>query len=159
LLRVETTTGVFDRTIEVWDVAPGRADRQLATGTVVRLRDVATVDSREVPLAPARGERLRVEIVDGDSPPLADLAFTALARQPPLAFFATAPTGEAPKITLRFGGGRAPAPSYDLARLVPAMGSADAVRLAALAKIRDPKLPRASLGPVRSNPAFVDTPA
>ncbi len=159
LLRVETTTGSFDRTIEVWDVAPGRQDALLARGTLVRIQALATVESREVALGPARGERLRVEIVDGDSPQLDGLAFTAAVREPAIVFFTTAATEDAPAATLRYGGGRAFAPHYDLARLVPSTGSGEAVRLGALARIRDPKLPRARLGAVRTNPLFVGTPA
>ena len=87
----------------------------------------ATIEDLEVALQPARGEALRVVIDDGSSPPLDGLAFVALLPRPALLFALPVRDGEqgAGVATLRFGGGRAFRPRYDVASLppsLPAMG-------------------------------------
>src|SRR5204862_35758 len=76
----------FDRTVEVWDVRPGSSDVLLGRASLFRLEAIAAVGESEMTLGAARGERLRVEIVDGDSAPLDGLAFAAVVRQPSLVF-------------------------------------------------------------------------
>src|SRR5881398_2965235 len=112
-------------------------------------------------LGPARGERLRVEIVDGDSAPLDGLAFAAAVRQPSLVFSLATGGGEEPAAMLYFGGGRAYAPRYDLAGLLPASGQALAgERASAAARLRDPSAAMATrLGSVEANPLFDGAPA
>jgi hypothetical protein len=145
LLRIATTSLAFVREVRVRDVRPGEADRRLGRGEVFRVTDV---EHLELALATALGDRLRVEIADGDSPPLAELAFTGVVRRPTLVLPLAA---GAPAAWLRFGGGRAFRPQYDLVRLDaggPAREAYDPSRLAA-----------ASLGAIEPNPSYDATPA
>src|SRR5206468_4768020 len=87
LVRVETSTGTFDRKVEVRDEGPTSLGATLGSGSIFRVAALVPVGDQEVPVRPvARGDRLRIEIEDGDSPPLADLAFAAVVRQPSLIF-------------------------------------------------------------------------
>lgn len=144
-LRVITPSSHFHRVVRVLDLAQGQAPREIGRGEVFRVRELAGAEELAIELSPARGERLRVEVIDGDSPPLAELAFEGLVRQPMLLFSAP----ETPA-TLRFGGGRARAPRYDLAGFA---GTLLGDTLAALGARE------ASLGAVRPNPRFDDGPA
>ena len=161
VLRVATATGVFDRPVEVWDVRPGGNNVLLGRGNLFRLEAIAPVGENELTLGPARGDRLRVEVVDGDSGPLDALAFAAVVRQPSLVFSLASDAGEEPAGALYFGGGRAYAPRYDLARLFPAPGEALAgERASAAARLRDPSGALAArLGGVGPNPLFDGAPA
>jgi hypothetical protein len=118
------------------------------------------VEETEVALGPPRGDRLRVEIEDGDSPPLDGLAVEAIVRRPAVVFDAAAPAGDAPVAVVRFGGGRAYAPRYDLAGFALAPGRVDVGRRAeALARLHDlAALPPARLGAIRSNPFYDNAP-
>ena len=155
-LRLETSTPAFARTVEVWDERPGQAAETLGTGSIVRLGGTTGGDVREVPLRAARGDRLRVEIADSDSPPLQDLRVVALVRQPAL-LFALPPSDGAPRSTLRYGGGRAHAPRYDLAALWPEPGAPLDPARAAL--IDGAAATAAELGPARDNPSYDGAPA
>ena len=161
VVRLETATTAFDRTVEVWDVRPGSNEVLLGRARLFRLAAIAVVGENELALGPARGERLRVEIVDGDSAPLDGLRFAAVVRQPSLIFSLAADGGEAPAGTLYFGGGRAYAPRYDLAGLLPASGQALAgERASVAARLRDPSAAVAArLGSVEANPLFDGAPA
>ena len=161
LLRLTTTTPAFDRRVQVRDVVSGGADAVLGEGRVVRIASAEVVEHLDVPLAPATGRRLRVEIVDGDSPPLDGLGFAAVIRQPGLLFaLPAAAAGEAAGV-LRFGGGRAFRPRYDLESLLPAPGrEIRGVDAAARMQLYDPaRLATARLGAVRPNPTFDPQPA
>lgn len=158
LLRVETSTGTFDRKVEVWDAGPGSAEEALGSGRVFRVEALSFAGEDEVALSPARGDRLRVEIDDGDSPALRDLAFAAVIRQPSLVFSLKAGRPGEAVGTLRFGGGRARAPRYDLTRLLPQAG-ATGKRAEAAALLYDDSVVRpARLGPVGDNPDYDGTP-
>ena len=159
LLRVVTTSGTFDRQVSVWDEGPGSGSAVLGVGRVYRVRAVAPVEETEIALGPPRGDRLRVEVEDGDSPPLEGLALEAVVRRPVLVFEAAA-AGAAPAAVLRFGGGRAYAPRYDLAGFALAPGRTETGKRAlALTQIHDlAVLAVARLGPTRPNPSFDDTP-
>ncbi len=161
VLRLETATPAFDRTIEVWDVRPGGNDVLLGRASLFRLEAIAAVGESEMTLGPARGERLRVEIIDGDSAPLDGLTFAAVVRQPSLVFSLATGGGAEPAAVLYFGGGRAYAPRYDLAGLLPASGQALAgERASAAARLRDPSAAVAArLGSVEANPLFDGAPA
>ena len=142
-LRVETSSPNFARRVRVSDA---RGD--LGTGDVFR---VAALRARggerlEVPVAPPRGDVLTVILEDGDSPALAALRVVAVVRQPALLFFA-----EAEPITLRFGGGRARAPRYDLAAFA-SLGVDRALRA-------ENEVQPARLGASRPNPRFDPAPA
>jgi len=151
LLRIGTSTPAFSRRVRVWDVRAGLADVALGERIVARVAADEPPERGDVPVAAARGARLRVEVEDGDSPPLADLALAAVVRRPTLVFALPAGT----EATLRFGGGRAFRPRYDLAALAPGGDGGDAS-----ARLWDPaRLATATLGPVRANPSFDAAPA
>jgi len=168
LLRVETSTANFDRTVTVWDEGPTSAEDALGSAGIFRVTGLVPVGIQEVPVRGARGERLRIEIDDGDSPPLVDLAFAAVVRQPSLIFALqqapageTGPGGGAGTVVLRFGGGRAHPPRYDLRGLLP--GPARPLtgqRAEAAALLYDPAIVRpARLGATRPNPDYDGAPA
>ena len=143
VVRIETSSKAFSRTVDVFDAGPGVEDELLGRATVFRMEAVTAVDQREVALRPARGDRLRIEIDDGDSAALDGLVVSAAVRQP--ALVVALDDGGEPAATLYFGGGRAYRPRYDVARL---------------AARRDPgATPVGRLGPVRPNPLFDGAPA
>ena len=160
-LRLETGTSTFDRKLVVHDDGPGDDAAPLGAGNVFRLIPDSGVQELELPLRAARGDRLRVVIEDGDSPPLTGLAFTAVFAQPSLVASLAATDATASAAVLRFGGGRANVPRYDLAGLRPAPGrEVFGQRAEALLRLYDPAVTKAArLGPVRTNPAFDRAPA
>jgi hypothetical protein len=160
LLRIETATRTFDRRVQVLDDGPA-AGGALGSGTIFRVEALVPVGEQQIALRPARGDRLRVEIDDGDSPALGSLAFAAIIRQPSLIFSAGAGRADAAFGTLRFGGGRAHAPRYDLAGLLPPPAAAvTGKRAEAAALLYDPAAVHAArLGDTRSNPAYDGAPA
>src|SRR5207249_275144 len=117
VLRLGTAPPAFDRTVEVWDVRPGGNDVLLGRASLFRLEAIAAVGESEMTLGPARGERLRVDIVDGDSAPLDGLAFAAVVRQPSLVFSLATGGDEEPAAMLYFGGGRPSSEGLSLLRL------------------------------------------
>lgn len=157
-LRIESATPAFDRSVEVSDVAADGSARPLGRGRILRAPGPgvgsALAAQLDVVIAPARRAHLRVEIADGDSPPLADLRVSALTTPPALLFALPAAAPEEPAGLLRFGGGRAYPPRYDVADLLR-----DA--LAASGEVLDDatRIPPATLGPVRPNPRFDPAPA
>jgi hypothetical protein len=171
LVRVETTTATFDRKVTVWDEGPTGAEGALGSAAIFRLAGIVPAGDQEVPVRGARGDRLRVEVEDGDSPPLADLAFAAVLRQPSLIFSlaspgpgsgeAAAPGGAQVPAVLRFGGGRAHPPRYDLRGLLPgSSGALTGTRAEAAALLYDPAVVRpARLGLARPNPDYDGAPA
>lgn len=167
-LVLATDTPAFDRRVEVWDEGPGAAREPLARGSVYRLPGRPAVEGLELPLRPARGDRLRVVIEDGDSPPLAGLEARAAVLRPALLFALPGPAAAAPgagadeaAATLYFGGGRAFRPRYDLEGLRPVPDrpvAGDAAEI--LERLADPAgLPEARLGEIEDNPAYDPTPA
>ncbi|HEX5065899.1 MAG TPA: hypothetical protein VFY49_07285, partial [Myxococcota bacterium] len=158
LLRVETRTGTLRRSVSVYDEQQGSDDRRLGTGTVYRLAG-GKAESLIVHLRPALGERLRVEIEDGDSPALEGLAFHAVIRQPALVFELPADATGNASGTLRFGGGRVRRAHYDLDAFAPRSGQTGE-QAAIAAQLADGSwLPLATLGPIRANPDFDRSPA
>lgn len=159
-LRIETSTGTFYRPVEVWDEGAGHVEGRLGSTPIFRVETLSSVRDMEVPLAPARGDRLRVEIADRDSPELGDLRVFAVIERPSL-IFSLAPRAEGPSTpagVVRFGGARAHRPSYDLEGLRQAMGSGTAWELAD--RLRNPaEVREAKLGEVRPNPTFDPSPA
>ncbi len=155
-IRLETSTGSFDRGLTVWDEQPGRADTRLGAGRVFRVAAPRAVDRLELAVRKAKGATLRIEIEDGDSPALEEIRFSGVVRQPVLIFELNESPG-----TLRFGGGRAHRPRYDLASLLlGARRSMSGPKAEAAVRLYDPaELPVVQLGPVRPNPAFDATPA
>jgi len=161
LLRIETATRTFDRRVQVRDDGPGGSGAVLGSGTIFRVEALVPVGEQEVALRAARGDRLRVEIDDGDSPSLDHLAFAAVIRQPSLIFSAGAGRANESFGTLRFGGGRAHAPRYDLAGLLPPpAATVTGKRAEAAALLYEPAAVHAArLGDTRPNPAYDGAPA
>jgi hypothetical protein len=160
-LRLGAATATFDRKLTVHDEGAGRDAAPLGEAKLFRLLPDSGVEDLELPLRPARGDRLRVVIDDGDSPPLANPTFTAVFGRPCLVSSLTAAGGPGPAATLRFGGGRASVPRYDLAGFSPQPGrEIFGKRAEALVRLYDPAaVGIARLGAVRPNPAFDRTPA
>lgn len=156
-LHIESATPAFDRKVAVYDVAVDGGATPLGSGRIRRAptaADAALGERLDVEIAPARRARLRIEIDDGDSPPLAELRVAALTSAPALLFaLPGAAAGEAAGV-LRFGGGRAYAPRYDLANLLR-----DALAEGGAALADPERIPAAHLGPVRPNPRYDPAPA
>jgi len=114
----------------------------------------------ELPLSPARGDRLLIQIDNGDSPPLEAVKFSAVVTQPSMIFSLPAATSGKLSGKLYFGGGRAFAPHYDLAGLLlPGESAADNP-----AKVKErlydvSQLGKVQLGPIEANPDFNAAPA
>ena len=160
-LRVTSSTPSFDRPVAVFDVGSASADRALGEGRILRAGGPGEpIEARDVRVRPAEGTGLRVEITDGSSPPLGALAFAARVRRPAL-LFQVPMRREGPAASLYFGGGRAVAPDYDIAALLPDPDrSLSGERAQIAARLRDDaSLVRARLGEVRRNPAYDDEPA
>lgn len=153
-IRVASSTAAFDRKVTVHDEGPQRDPSPLGSASVFRVR-AGSVEDLDVPLRPAKGDRLRVVVEDGDSPPLAGLAFTASFGRPTLVASLDGPA------VLAFGGGRARRPRYDLAGLGAAPGDRvlgkRAEALLALYGTEGTSVAR--LAPARANPSFDRTPA
>lgn len=160
VVDLATTTSSFNRAVELWDEAPGRAPILLARARVFRVQAPEAVEEREIAVQPARGERLRLVIDDGDSPPLEGLAVAAVVGQPVLVFSLRG-AGVGPVGRLRFGGGRAHAPRYDLAAFLPAGDpTLRGERALATARLYDAtQAGSGRLGETRDNPLFDRTPA
>ncbi|HEY3357319.1 MAG TPA: hypothetical protein VGQ83_28980 [Polyangia bacterium] len=159
VLRLTTATEAFDRRALVRDEGPNAGAEPLGEAALFRVgtRGVMIAEL-ELPLRGARGDRLRVAITDGDSPPLRDLAFAAVVVRPALVFALAPAAGGGPAGVLRFGGGRAYRPVYDLAGL--AAQGATGERARAALRLYDPtQLGAARLGPARANPLFDAAPA
>jgi len=157
LLRLHTPSTAFNRRVEVWDEGPNRVEGALGHGRLLRIPTTTMREQLDLALLPASGDRLRVVIDDGDSPPLEALAFGAVARAPALLFALRATPGSETQAILRFGGARAHRPRYDDAALVPSRtaSGAEDVRSGRY----DPALVLpAHLGPVESNPAYDPAP-
>ncbi|MCP3964308.1 MAG: DUF3999 domain-containing protein [bacterium] len=158
LLLLETSTAAFNRRVEVWDDGPGAAREKLGARILFRLPAPVPVEELEIPLRPARGDRLRVVIADGDSSPLEDLAVSAVVRRPALLLSLPATDGARPAGILRFGGGRAFRPQYDLAALplkLPVSGS----EVEVVERLYDPALlGEIRTGTIEPNPEFDPAP-
>ncbi len=157
-LEIRTATGSFRRTVRVWDVLPGRDDASLGVGVLYRVAGPGGASDLSIPVRAARGHDLRVEIEDADSPPLREVGFAAVLRGPLLIFELP---GAAREATLRFGGGRAYRPRYDLSELLLRRHQTlTGERASAAADLYDPTaLGVAVLGEIAPNPDFDATPA
>ena len=158
-LLVNSTTPNFDRTFEVWDEGPGRSDAKLGHSELFRLQSTFTVEKTEFNVGTPLGNRLRIVVFDGDSPPLEDLQFVAVFSGPALLF--SLPHGESKATgTLRFGGGRAFQPHYDLASLRPRSLPVSGESAELVVGLYDrAALARVTLGITEPNPVFDASPA
>jgi len=146
-LRLTTTSRDFLRKVAVWDERADGTSNRVGSGTVFRLHVGAeTVEQLGIPLEPTSGPRLRLEIVNGDSPPLDGISVSGLLPCPVLV--ASLATNR--PLSLYFGGGRAHRPRYDLGGLLRRLPGGVSSRLAGI--------PEAVLGPIASNGAFDPTP-
>lgn len=143
-LRIETATPMLDRPVVVRDGGQGARAGVIGRATALRIPDLA-VDERAIRVEPASGDRLVVTIDDGGSPPLEALTFAAIVERPAIVFHARDP------VTLRFGGARAHAPGYDLARFA---GTTLGRSILVGGEARE-----AALGAIRDNPRFDPRPA
>jgi len=160
LLRVETRTGTLRRAALVFDEQPGSAGAPIGGGPLYRVGGREGASNLMLNLRPARGATLRVEIEDGDSPPLDDLRFFAVIRRPVLVFELPADPQGAVAGTLRFGGGRVRLARYDLDAFAPPARSASGEQAEALSLLYDPSfVPLARIGEIRANPRFDSAPA
>ena len=156
-LRLETALTSFSRQVQVWDEGPGGTDSMLGDENLFRVQAAATVEDVDLALRPARGDRLRVVIENGDSPPLADPVFQAVVQRPALVFALTPAAGGEPSGMLRFGGSRAFRPQYDLGRLSSALQLPSAGERAEVAE-QLLNLPPVRLGDIEPNPDFNPSP-
>ena len=117
VIQVSSETLSFNRSVEIRDEGPGASNSAVGRGIVFRFPALATVEDLEVAVSAARGDRLRIEIDNGDSPALEELTFRAVVRRPALLFTLEGRGAAEPSGTLFFGGGRAYRPRYDLQRL------------------------------------------
>jgi hypothetical protein len=163
-LRLQTSTGAFDRAVRVYDLGGAERQRLIGEGRAARVSLPAAgarvaIDRVEVALGVARERRLELVIEDGDSPRLDDLQVHARVQRPVLIF----DRDRIGTLELFFGGGRAEAPRYDLQSLLPATiasDGAEGVRLEIAARLRERAgMARVTLGPIAKNPRFDTTPA
>ncbi len=160
-LAVATATGTFKRRFEVWDEGSGSAAVSLGAATLYRLEGVDGVEKTELSLTAAAGDRLRVVIDDGDSPPLEETVFQAVLRRPSLVFSLGETGSDAAAGHLLYGGGRAYRPRYDVAGLLQAERRQLAGEQARIGvELRDvARLGSARLGPPAANPRWDPSPA
>ncbi len=144
-LVFRTSTPVFVRAVRVFDVAATGEERLIGEGRIFRHAGSVQAERLEVKVSEARGEQLRVQVVDADSGPLLDLT-TELALEQPTLLFALSPEQAREPVWLYFGGGRTKAPRFDLAEL-EAWETPPALTV-----------PASRLGPMEGNPSFRDTP-
>lgn len=156
-LLLSTDSPSFSRRVEVWDEGPGGSDAVLAREEIYRVPASPTVEDVEIALKPAWGNRLRVVMQNGDSPPLANVAFRAVVQRPALVFPLSPAADGRPSGTLRFGGGRAFHPQYDLGRVAEALRLPSSGKQAELAEQLF-NLPTARLGDMEPNPEFNPAP-
>lgn len=156
-LLIETTAMAFSRRVEVWDEGAGAEKALLGAGELYRIPGSTRLEDLEVGFKPATGQRLRVIIHNGDSPPLPDLVFTSMSTRLSL-LFALPPQGEdTPAGTLLFGGARVPAAQYDFARLQGLIEAAQATPLPRATDLY--RLTPARLGEITANDDLNDRPS
>lgn len=156
-LTLASSTPAFSRSIEVWDEGGGIESTMLAVKPLYRIQGAVTLEDVDIPLGVAQGTRLRISIRNGDSPPLADLRFTAVFPRLSLLFSLPPQGNDTPSGTLLFGGGRARRPRYDLAGLQALLRPPQAGSRARIATELYQSSP-ARLGAIEPNPAFEAAP-
>lgn len=155
-LLIQSSTPTFRRNISVWDEGSGALEASLGRQEIFRIQAIAPVEFLEIPLMPARGDRLRLLIENQGSPPLEDLRLKAVLPQPVLIF---STRQDAEKMHLYFGGGRARAGNYDIQSLRPPLRRTSTANDAQLAILDPARASQAILGEIHENPRYDDTPA
>ncbi len=137
-LRFATSTGAFVRDVTV-EVPRG------AAGSIWRVPGERVLERLDVGVPPIRTPTITVHVEDGDSPPLGELAVSAVLSRPALVYFQGADT-------LRLGGGRVRAAHYDLDALLGSW---------AVDRALDGSTPpiEATLGAIARSPAWNEEPA
>lgn len=144
-LKLNTSTPLFHRSVEVKEVHPTQGETILGSATLFRMKKIASIEKNEISLNPAHWDRLKIEIENGDSPPLENLVVQATLKSPTLIFSVATADSSKPAGVLRFGGGLTQPPHYDLSDLhFASSDAADEIS----------KLPVARLGGVALNPLF-----
>jgi hypothetical protein len=143
-LVVRTASTTYYRPIRIYDQGPSSETRALGHGVLFGAADLGVIGPHAIAIDVARAERLMVEIEDGDSPPLDEIAFIASVEEPALVMELRG------RGTLYFGGARAGLPRYDLAR---------ARRTALGERLAEEPLGEATLGPIESNAEYDAGPA
>jgi len=142
-LVFDADTRFFAREVQAFDLREGREPKPVASGTVFRAQEAGAAEL-SLPVSRSSGDRFRLVLRRGDSPPLEALTVTAVTERP--ALFFTCRSGQ----RLLYGGGRAGPPRFDTQRFA---GTAIGERIAR------GNLSEARLGPSAPNPAFDDGPA
>lgn len=136
-LQIATATARYERPIAILGSNSKQRFVPLRTARVFRFPGS---DSAPIPVG-AHHRYIRIEIDNGDDPPLRGVEVSAWSRSRALLLEA----GHPPPYTVYYGSSRANAPSYDFARL-----PAGALRVG--------QAVRGRLGPERENPAFKPPP-
>jgi hypothetical protein len=145
-LQFSTTSSAFIRPVRVADVRTGQHDTSIGRpGQIFRIPAAVAVENLKVDVGAMSGDRLRISIQNQDSPALENVTVSALTATPALLF--SLPAGET--ATLRFGGGRASTPRYDLEALMAVLSTEG---FSADRAIGEPT--QARLGPVAENGAY-----
>ncbi len=154
-LVIATATDTFHRSVTVWDEGPGADPEPLGANSVFRIAAIAPVETLEIPLRSPRGDRLRLVVDDGDSPPLEDVEVTATMPRPVLVF-----SMPGKPVSLYYGGGRAHRPRYDLASLDPdrLTAATGAAARTARAMLDPARATIATLGDPIRNPSYDPAP-
>lgn len=136
-LRIAAETERYDRPVTVLGANARQGFVPLATARIVRFPGSG---SSPIPVG-AHHRYIRIEVENGDDPPLRGIEVSAWSRSRALLLEG----GHPPPYTVYYGSPRANAPSYDFARLP--MSVLEAKRAA-----------NGQLGPERENPAFEPPP-
>ncbi|HEY2385364.1 MAG TPA: DUF3999 family protein [Candidatus Binatia bacterium] len=157
VVRITTTTPLFDRRVQVYDEGAGSGGALLGEARLVRLAGTPAIEHTEIAVRPALGDRLRLRFDDGDSPPLHAISVAVVVRRPALVFALPATDG-APAATLLFGGGRVQLPRYDVSALLPRTARVlEGEQALAAARLYDPtQIHAATLGESSANADFED---
>lgn len=157
-LYVDTETPFFIRAIEVWDGGQGIAESPLGLSTILRIKSIQTIEELEVELREARGDLLKIVIIDQDSPALEDISVSVIVRKPSLIFHAGGKGSQVPCAKILFSGGRAYRPKYDLSALVPSLAVGRPLG-DKLGIYEQSSIGRAWVGEIERNTFFDDSPA
>lgn len=130
VIEITTSTPAFARPVELVETESSGGERRLGGATLYRLAAAVSgatslLDGRLLPVSPVQSGDLRLRVVDGDAPPLAELSVRAGLRLPRLLF-----STSSRDVDLFFGGGRVDPPRYDLAALLGRLPLDSGLRLA-----------------------------
>jgi len=130
-VRVSMADPAFERPARVYERIFFRDEvvRRLVGSAVLR-RAPGGPEETDIAVCDPSGRNLEIDIDNGDSPPLQVTGLTALARSRSILFYATE------SMTLLYGSLSAPAPHYDVARVL-SRGAPPAIAGATLGPLRE----------------------